>query len=108
MLLETEQAKKLKINLDIKFPALPCGLLSLDAHDVMGSHELDTRGQLKKITLSAAGQEIGEEVLFSSAEELCECVVCSVTESGFHGLSRHNWNLEHVVPVSRYHQPPPR
>lgn len=75
---------KLRINLDVKFPRMPCSLLSLDITDIMGSHELDTNGLLWKITLAADGETVLEK----------EAVKQS-SKTGFHGMSRHNWNLEH-------------
>jgi hypothetical protein len=53
--------EKLRVNLDISFPAMPCDLISLDVQDVMGTHHLDVEGELyKKRTI--AGKVIGEEV----------------------------------------------
>ncbi len=35
---------------------MPCSLLSLDVQDVMGSHELDTKGTLYKMTIDVDGK----------------------------------------------------
>ena len=52
MYIERERNNKLTINLDIFFPKIPCELLSLDAQDVMGSHELDVHGNLVKMRIA--------------------------------------------------------
>ncbi|CAG9313644.1 unnamed protein product [Blepharisma stoltei] len=56
--------EKLVININIAFPRYPCGLISLDAQDIMGSHVVDVGGSMKKIRLSSDGKFIEEEDLF--------------------------------------------
>ncbi|CAD7931190.1 unnamed protein product [Amoebophrya sp. A25] len=85
MYVDSDRGNKLKINLDIVFPKVPCPALSLDAQDVMGSHELSTGGMLHKVALSKTGEVLEKEEVHGN----------HMTESGFHGLSRHNWNLLH-------------
>ncbi|CAD7936898.1 unnamed protein product [Amoebophrya sp. A120] len=84
--IEDSSRNKLRINLDIKFPRVPCAALALDAQDVMGSHELSTGGLLFKLQLGRDGNTVlnREEVHGNH-----------MTESKFHGLSRHNWNILH-------------
>lgn len=41
--------------LDVTFPGMPCGWLSLDAMDVSGEFELDVDHDITKRRLSAAG-----------------------------------------------------
>eukprot|EP00747_Dinoflagellata_sp_TGD_P163851 gnl/TRDRNA2_/TRDRNA2_183008_c0_seq1.p1 gnl/TRDRNA2_/TRDRNA2_183008_c0~~gnl/TRDRNA2_/TRDRNA2_183008_c0_seq1.p1 ORF type:complete len:371 (+),score=84.83 gnl/TRDRNA2_/TRDRNA2_183008_c0_seq1:112-1224(+) len=63
---ESKTEEKLQINLDIKFPAMPCEILSLDAQDVMGSHEVDAHGNLYKERLTSKGDVIATEEIKSS------------------------------------------
>ena len=37
---DTSRSEKLKINFDIMFPHIPCSLLSVDAMDVSGAHQV--------------------------------------------------------------------
>lgn len=69
--------EKLQINLDIVFPALPCELLSFDAQDVMGSHEVDAHGNLYKERLTSKGDVIQREEMKTS------------TYGASSGLTRH-------------------
>merc|ERR1712187_319522 len=57
---------KLQINLNITMPALPCELLSFDAQDVMGSHEVDAHGNLFKERLTSKGDVIAKEEMKGS------------------------------------------
>jgi hypothetical protein len=41
LLVDVSRGEKLRINFDITFPHIPCNLLSVDAMDVSGSHQLD-------------------------------------------------------------------
>jgi hypothetical protein len=63
---ESKTEEKLQINLDITMPALPCELLSFDAQDVMGSHEVDAHGNLFKERLTSKGDIISKEEMKSS------------------------------------------
>lgn len=63
---ESKTEDKLQINLDILFPALPCELLSFDAQDVMGSHEVDAHGHLFKDRLTSKGDVIATEEMKGS------------------------------------------
>lgn len=53
--------QKLTINLNLTFPHLPCALLSLDAMDVSGEHQLDVAKGLKKIRLDKEGYVLKDE-----------------------------------------------
>lgn len=63
---ESRTEEKLQINLDITLPAMPCELLSFDAQDVMGSHEVDAHGNLFKERLTSKGDVIAKEEMTSS------------------------------------------
>lgn len=49
---------KLKVNLDISFPKIPCDILSLDVMDIMGNHQMNVGGNLKKKTFDKNGNII--------------------------------------------------
>lgn len=63
---ESRTEEKLQINLDITLPAMPCELLSFDAQDVMGSHEVDAHGNLYKERLTSKGDVIAREEMKGS------------------------------------------
>mmetsp|Transcript_6051 Transcript_6051/g.17903 ORF Transcript_6051/g.17903 Transcript_6051/m.17903 type:complete len:363 (-) Transcript_6051:249-1337(-) len=63
---ESKTEEKLQINLDITLPVLPCELLSFDAQDVMGSHEVDAHGNLFKERLTSKGDVIAKEEMKGS------------------------------------------
>lgn len=63
---ESKTEEKLQINLDLTLPAMPCELLSLDAQDVMGSHEVDAHGHLWKDRLTSKGDVIIREEMKGS------------------------------------------
>jgi len=56
----------LQINLDVTLPNMPCELLSFDAQDVMGSHEVDAHGNLFKERLTSKGDFIAREEIKNS------------------------------------------
>ena len=62
----TRIEEKLQIDLNITLPALPCELLSYDARDVMGSHEVDALGDLFKGRLTSKGDVIAKEEVHGS------------------------------------------
>merc|ERR1719174_569285 len=63
---ESRTEEKLQINLDITMPSMPCEILSFDAQDVMGSHEVDAHGNLFKERLTSKGDVIGREEMKGS------------------------------------------
>jgi len=63
---DSKTEEKIQINLDITMPNLPCELLSFDAQDVMGSHEVDAHGNLYKERLTSKGDIISKEEMKSS------------------------------------------
>lgn len=63
---ESKTEAKLQINLNITLPEMPCELLSFDAQDVMGSHEVDAHGNLFKERLTSKGDLIAKEEIKTS------------------------------------------
>ena len=62
---DVSRGEKLRINFDVTFPYIPCSLLSVDAMDVSGSHQLDVSAHIKKVPLGEDGSPVGEEELHS-------------------------------------------
>mmetsp|Transcript_133461 Transcript_133461/g.232001 ORF Transcript_133461/g.232001 Transcript_133461/m.232001 type:complete len:347 (-) Transcript_133461:226-1266(-) len=63
---ESKTEEKLQINLNVTLPSLPCEILSFDAQDVMGSHEVDAHGHLYKERLTSKGDVISTEEMKGS------------------------------------------
>mmetsp|Transcript_19554 Transcript_19554/g.27284 ORF Transcript_19554/g.27284 Transcript_19554/m.27284 type:complete len:383 (-) Transcript_19554:58-1206(-) len=55
---DTSRGEKLRINMDIVFPHLPCGYLSVDAMDISGDHQLDIDHNIFKKRLQADGTPV--------------------------------------------------
>ena len=62
---DVSRGEKLRINFDVTLPYIPCSLLSVDAMDVSGSHQLDVSAHIKKVPLGEDGSPVGEEQLHS-------------------------------------------
>jgi len=61
LFVDTSRGEKLRINMDVTFPALPCSYLSVDAMDVSGEHQLDVDHNIYKKRLGPDGKAIGVE-----------------------------------------------
>eukprot|EP01089_Gocevia_fonbrunei_P020308 TRINITY_DN7540_c0_g1_i1.p1 TRINITY_DN7540_c0_g1~~TRINITY_DN7540_c0_g1_i1.p1 ORF type:complete len:393 (+),score=84.11 TRINITY_DN7540_c0_g1_i1:84-1262(+) len=59
LFVDTTRGEKLRINLDVTFPDLPCGYLSIDAMDVAGEHQLDVVDNVFKKRLDSFGNPLG-------------------------------------------------
>jgi hypothetical protein len=62
LFVDTSRGEKLQINFDVTFPRIPCSLLSVDAMDVSGSHQLDVSHHITKKSLDSSGNPLGVEV----------------------------------------------
>jgi len=63
LVVDTARGEKLRINFDVTFPRIPCHMLSVDAMDVSGAHQLDLDSHIKKKALDSYGRVMGEEML---------------------------------------------
>lgn len=53
------KSEKLHINLDLVFPYLPCGILSIDVEDIQGSHMVNVHKNVEKIALDYNRRPLG-------------------------------------------------
>lgn len=61
--------EKLTINIDVTFPSFPCGIMSLDAQDIIGTHIVNVEGSMKKQRLGPDGENLGDaEALVGEAK----------------------------------------
>merc|ERR1711916_168413 len=61
LFVDTSRGEKLRINMDITFPSLPCLYLSVDAMDISGEHQLDVDHNVLKKRLTKTGQPLAIE-----------------------------------------------
>lgn len=57
---DTSRGQKLRINLDVLFPKLPCVYLSIDAMDVSGEQQIDVMHSILKRRMDVDGNAIDE------------------------------------------------
>jgi len=55
LFVDTTRGEKLRINMDLTFHNLPCGLISVDAMDISGEHQLDIDHNIFKKRLGSDG-----------------------------------------------------
>jgi hypothetical protein len=60
LFVDTTRGEKLKINMDVLFPKLPCAYLSVDAMDISGEHQLDVSHNIYKKRLGPDGTPLKE------------------------------------------------
>mmetsp|Transcript_49667 Transcript_49667/g.94914 ORF Transcript_49667/g.94914 Transcript_49667/m.94914 type:complete len:344 (-) Transcript_49667:178-1209(-) len=78
----------LAIHLNLSFPALPCGLLSLDALDMSGKHEVDIDTTLYKTRMDSHGAAISSEKIDLDSDDGSHPP--SPTEPDAHGHNHHH------------------
>jgi len=71
----------LRINFDVTFPHIPCSLLSLDAMDVSGSHQLDVSHHIKKKPIDKNGLPVGLEQKHELGHVLTEADIKAQNET---------------------------
>ncbi|XP_043690264.1 endoplasmic reticulum-Golgi intermediate compartment protein 3-like [Telopea speciosissima] len=68
MSVDLKRGETLPININVSFPSLPCDVLSIDAVDMSGKHEVDIDTNIWKLRLNHDGHIIGTEYLSDLVE----------------------------------------
>lgn len=69
MSVDLTRGETLPIHINMTFPSLPCDVLSVDAIDMSGKHEVDLDTNIWKLRLNSFGQIIGTEYLSDLVEK---------------------------------------
>ncbi|KAJ0980453.1 hypothetical protein J5N97_008708 [Dioscorea zingiberensis] len=69
MSVDLKRGETLPIHINMTFPSLPCEVLSVDAIDMSGKHEVDLDTNIWKLRLNKEGQIIGTEYLSDLVEK---------------------------------------
>ncbi|XP_021724638.1 endoplasmic reticulum-Golgi intermediate compartment protein 3-like [Chenopodium quinoa] len=69
MSVDLKRSETLPIHINMTFPSLPCDVLSVDAIDMSGKHEVDLDTNIWKLRLSSDGHIIGTEFLTDLVEK---------------------------------------
>ncbi|KAJ8445681.1 hypothetical protein Cgig2_007157 [Carnegiea gigantea] len=69
MSVDLKRGETLPIHINMTFPSLPCDVLSVDAIDMSGKHEVDLDTNIWKLRLSSNGHIIGTEYLSDLVEK---------------------------------------
>jgi hypothetical protein len=59
---DRDQTSLLRVNLSIRFPKLPCHLISVDQEDQIGNHRLDISDTITKTRLKYNGEQVGQPI----------------------------------------------
>lgn len=69
MEVDLKRGETLPIHINMTFPSLPCDVLSVDAIDMSGKHEVDLDTNIWKLRLNSNGHIIGTEYLSDLVEK---------------------------------------
>ncbi|KAI9107247.1 hypothetical protein K1719_021856 [Acacia pycnantha] len=69
MSVDLKRGETLPIHINMTFPSLPCDVLSVDAIDMSGKHEVDLDTNIWKLRLNSYGHIIGTEYLSDLVEK---------------------------------------
>ncbi|KAF2305383.1 hypothetical protein P3X46_004727 [Hevea brasiliensis] len=69
MSVDLKRGETLPIHINVTFPSLPCDVLSVDAIDMSGKHEVDLDTNIWKLRLNNYGHIIGTEYLSDLVEK---------------------------------------
>ncbi|KAG6519853.1 hypothetical protein ZIOFF_016881 [Zingiber officinale] len=69
MSVDVKRGENLPIHINITFPSLPCEVLSVDAIDMSGKHEVDLDTNIWKLRLTSDGKIMGAEYLSDLVEK---------------------------------------
>lgn len=69
MSVDLKRGETLPIHVNMTFPSLPCDVLSVDAIDMSGKHEVDLDTNIWKLRLNSHGHIIGTEYISDLVEK---------------------------------------
>ncbi|MED6210575.1 hypothetical protein PIB30_065421 [Stylosanthes scabra] len=69
MSVDLKRGENLPIHINMTFPSLPCDVLSVDAIDMSGKHEVDLDTNIWKLRLNSYGHIIGTEYISDLVEK---------------------------------------
>ncbi|XP_010525179.1 PREDICTED: endoplasmic reticulum-Golgi intermediate compartment protein 3-like isoform X2 [Tarenaya hassleriana] len=69
MSVDLKRGETLPIHINVTFPSLPCDVLSVDAIDMSGKHEVDLDTNIWKLRLNGHGHIIGTEYISDLVEK---------------------------------------
>ncbi|KAL6578431.1 hypothetical protein OROMI_010759 [Orobanche minor] len=69
MAVDSKRGETLPIHINMTFPSMPCDVLSIDAIDMSGKHEVDLDTNIWKLRLNKDGHIIGTEYLSDLVEK---------------------------------------
>ncbi|XP_026383284.1 endoplasmic reticulum-Golgi intermediate compartment protein 3-like [Papaver somniferum] len=92
MSVDLKRGENLPIHINMTFPSLPCDVVSVDAIDMSGKHEVDLDTNIWKLRLNSAGHIIGTEYLSDLVEKE-------------HTNHKHNGGKDHEGEVDSAHKP---
>jgi hypothetical protein len=90
MAVDLKRGETLPIHINVTFPSLPCDVLSVDAIDMSGKHEVDLDTNIWKLRLNRDAQIIGTEYL----SDLVEKGHHHDGEKGHHGEAEQKLHLQ--------------
>lgn len=88
MSVDLKRGETLPIHINMTFPSLPCDVLSVDAIDMSGKHEVDLDTNIWKLRLNSYGQIIGTEYISDLVEKGHE-------HDHDHGTHKHDDSKDH-------------
>ncbi|VVA98771.1 unnamed protein product [Arabis nemorensis] len=84
MSVDLKRGETLPIHVNMTFPSLPCDVLSMDAIDMSGKHEVDLDTNIWKLRLNSHGHVIGTEYISDLVEKEHD-----------HSVHKHDGKEEH-------------
>ncbi|KAJ7960193.1 Endoplasmic reticulum-Golgi intermediate compartment protein 3 [Quillaja saponaria] len=82
MSVDLKRGETLPIHINMTFPSLPCDVLSVDAIDMSGKHEVDLDTSIWKLRINSFGHIIGSEYISDLVEKE-------------HGAHKHDGGKDH-------------
>lgn len=90
MSVDVKRGENLPIHINMTFPSIPCEILSVDAIDMSGKHEVDLDTNIWKLRLSKDGYIIGSEYVSDLVEK-----EHTSDDHGEHGSSKNPVDVHH-------------